>query len=87
MDPRLKAFAGRQFPTEKGIFGLFADASNDRWGRMLMNKRERLLAHKESSKPQKLYDSDYLLVVYDEGRMRDLSSLINHLDLAVRHRV
>lgn len=51
---------------------------------MLMNKRERLLAYKESCKPQKLNDSDYLLVVYDEGRMGDLSSLKNHLDLAVR---
>ena len=30
MDPRLIAFTGRQFPAEKGIFGLFADASPDR---------------------------------------------------------
>ena len=34
-----------------------------------MNKRERLLAKKEGRKPRKLYDSDYLLGVYDKTRM------------------
>ena len=34
-----------------------------------MNKRERILAEKEGRKPSKLYDSDYLLGVYDETRM------------------
>lgn len=38
-------------------------------GRVLMNKRERLLAEKEGRKPRKLYESDYLLGVYDETRM------------------
>lgn len=37
-----------------------------------MNKRERLLAEKEKRKPRKLYDSDYLLGVYDETRMGGL---------------
>lgn len=69
LDPELQPFAGRQFPTGKRIFGIFADASPDRWGRVLMNKRERLLADRESRKPAKLYDSDYLLGVYDKTRM------------------
>ena len=34
-----------------------------------MNKRERILADKEGRKPSKLYDSDYLLGVFDETRM------------------
>ena len=59
LDPELQPFAGRQFPSGKNIFGLFADSSPDRWGRVLMNKRERLLAEKEGRKPRKLYDSDY----------------------------
>lgn len=33
------------------IFGLFADPSPDRWGRVLINKRERILAEKEGRKP------------------------------------
>lgn len=32
----LQPFAGRQFPTGKRIFGIFADASPDRWGRVLI---------------------------------------------------
>lgn len=72
LDPELQPFPGRQFPTGKNIFGMFADASPDRWGRVLMNKRERLLAEKEGRKPRKLYDSDYLLGVYDETRMGGL---------------
>lgn len=69
LDPQLQPFTGRQFPTGKNIFGIFADASPDRWGRVLMNKRERIIAGKEGRKPRKLYDSDYLLGVYDETRM------------------
>ena len=65
LDPELMPYPGRQYPSGKNIFGLFAD----RWGRILMNKRERILAEKEGRKPSKLYDSDYLLGVYDETRM------------------
>ena len=63
LDPEIQPFTGRQFPSGKNIFGLFADSSPDRWGRVLMNKRERLLADREGRKPRKLYDSDYLLGV------------------------
>lgn len=69
LDPEIQPFLGRQFPHRESIFGLFADASPDRWGRVLMNKRERLLAEREGRKPRKLHDSDYLLGVYDETRM------------------
>lgn len=69
LNPELMPYSGRQYPSGKNIFGLFADASPDRWGRVLMNKRERILADKEGRKPSKLYDSDYLLGVFDETRM------------------
>lgn len=72
LDPELMPYAGRQYPSGKSIFGLFADSSPDRWGRVLMNKRERIVAEKEGRKPAKLYDSDYLLGVYDETRMGGL---------------
>ena len=72
LDPELMPYTGRQYPSGKSIFGLFADSSPDRWGRVLMNKRERILAEKEGRKPAKLYDSDYLLGVYDETRMGGL---------------
>ena len=69
LDPELMPYSGRQYPFGKTIFGLFSDSSPDRWGRVLMNKRERILAGKEGRKPAKLYASDYLLGVYDETRL------------------
>ena len=77
LDPELMPYSGRQYPAGKNIFGLFADASPDRWGRVLMNKRERILAEKEGRKPSKLYDSDYLLGVYDETRMGGIRFKVN----------
>jgi serine/threonine-protein kinase HipA len=69
LDPDLVPYGGRQFPNGSSIFGLFADASPDRWGRVLMTKKERLLADKENRKPRKLNPSDFLLGVYDDSRM------------------
>ena len=70
LDPDLQMFVGRQYPIgEKDIFGIFADSSPDRWGRVLMNRRERIIAVQEGRKPKKLLNSDYLLGVYDETRM------------------
>ena len=55
LDPELMPFPGRQYPAGKQMFGVFADAAPDRWGRVLMNKRERIKAERESRKPKKLY--------------------------------
>lgn len=69
LDPDLNLYSGRQYPVGKEKFGLFADSSPDRWGRILMKRRERILAEKEGRKPRTLTQSDYLLGVYDETRM------------------
>ena len=71
IDPDLKYYPGRQYPnpSKPGLFGIFADSAPDRWGRMLMNRRERMIADSESRKPRKLFESDYLLGVFDETRM------------------
>lgn len=69
IDPDLQSFPGRQYPVDKAVFGLFADSSPDRWGRLLMQRRERIYADKEGRKPKKLTAGDYLLGVYDETRM------------------
>ena len=69
LDPDLNLYGGRQYPIGKDKFGLFADSSPDRWGRVLMKRRERILADKEERKPRALTESDYLLGVYDETRM------------------
>ena len=69
IDPDFFSFSGRQYPTGRSIFGIFADASPDRWGRLLMTRKERRNADKEARKPRKLNDSDFLMGVYDETRM------------------
>ena len=67
LSPELMPYKGRQFPLNNN-FGMIEDASPDRWGRTLMNKKERNLAKKEGRKARKLLDSDYLLSVYDLTR-------------------
>ena len=69
LDPDLSLYKGRQYPIDKNTFGIFSDSAPDRWGRLLMQRREKLVADKEGRKPKKLLDSDYLLGVYDETRM------------------
>ena len=69
LDPELMPYSGRQYPFGKAIFGLFSDSSPDRWGRVLMNKRERILAGKVGRIPAKLYDIYYILGLNDETRL------------------
>lgn len=69
-DPDLSLYKGRQYvPLNKPMFGVFADSCPDRWGRLLMKRREAVLAKKENRKPRRLTDIDFLLGVYDETRM------------------
>jgi len=69
IDPNLSYYNGRQYPTDTQSFGLFSDSAPDRWGRILMDRRERINADKEGRKPSKLHESDYLIGVNDEMRM------------------
>jgi serine/threonine-protein kinase HipA len=70
LDPDLQLYSGRYFPKEeKQNFGVFLDSCPDRWGRVLMERREAALARKEKRKAKKLFESDYLLGVYDGHRM------------------
>lgn len=76
LDPELPLTPGRHY-TNKDIFGIFADATPDRWGRTLMNRREKLLALKEERITRKLNSSDYLLGVYDKTRQGALRFKLN----------
>lgn len=71
LDPHLQLFEGYQYPQigEQSSFGFFLDSSPDRWGRMLMQRREAIRARTERRRPKSLMDSDYLLGVHDEQRM------------------
>lgn len=70
LDPDLSLYNGRHYvPMDKALFGVFADSCPDRWGRLLMRRREAELARIEERKPKKLGEGDYLLGVYDKARM------------------
>ena len=69
IDPELPLFRGRQYSASQKLFGVFQDASPDRWGRTLLQRKEGILARNEGRKAKKLSDSDYLLGVCDEARM------------------
>lgn len=70
LDPDLQLFAGAQYlKDEKTNFGIFLDSSPDRWGRVLMKRREAILARTEERKEKILFEIDYLLGVFDSHRM------------------
>jgi serine/threonine-protein kinase HipA len=71
IDPDLQLFRGRQYLGDetKANFGIFTDSSPDRWGRVLMRRREAALARQEKRTSNTLFETDYLLGVYDEHRM------------------
>lgn len=70
LDPDLFAVPGRNYPpASRSQFGIFMDSSPDRWGRMLMQRRESLLAVQEKRTARTLTDWDYLLGVHDSSRL------------------
>lgn len=54
---------------ERDIFGCFSDALPDRWGRLLLNRREQILATEEHRPVCKLSSFDYLIGIDDFSRM------------------
>lgn len=70
LDPDLGLYAGPQYAAgERTNFGAFLDSSPDRWGRVLLDRREALLAREEGRRARPLLELDYLLGVYDGHRM------------------
>ncbi|SKA05150.1 serine/threonine-protein kinase HipA [Chitinophaga eiseniae] len=70
LDPDLGLYNGPQFTREeKSSFGIFTDSAPDRWGRVLMERKESYNARLEKRAPKKLFESDYLLGVADFPRM------------------
>ena len=73
LDPNLGLYKGKQYlPEGKNNFGVFLDSAPDRWGRLLMRRREAWQAKLESREEKTLFESDYLLGVFDGHRMGGL---------------
>jgi serine/threonine-protein kinase HipA len=72
-DPDLALVKGPQYPVVgRANFGVFLDSSPDRWGRVLMQRRENMRARLEGRKARPLKEWDFLLGVHDETRLGSL---------------
>lgn len=70
LDPSLRLHQGPQHaPVGRDNFGVFLDSSPDRWGRVLLQRREAQLAREERRRERPLLELDYLLGVYDGHRL------------------
>lgn len=69
IDPELPLFSGIHYSSSNNLFGIFKDSSPDRWGQLLMKRREVLLAKMEKTTPRSLYGIDFLMGVHDSHRM------------------
>ena len=69
----LNNYPGIQYTQlNKDIFGCFADALPDRWGRTLLRRREQILAQEESRPVRRLSSFDFLTGIDDFSRMGGL---------------
>lgn len=71
LDEQLPAFAGRHTATSGAseVTPAFEDCSPDRWGKLLMDRREAMRATAEGRRPRAMRPWDYLLGVNDQSRM------------------
>lgn len=66
----INPFPGWQYTQPgKDVFGCFSDALPDRWGRLLMNRREQILATEQRRAVKRLSSFDYLTGIDDFSRM------------------
>lgn len=73
IDPDLHLYSGEQHSADSNNFRIFLDSCPDRWGRLLMKRRETYIAQQEGRRPRVLNEIDYLLGVHDfyrQGALR-----------------
>ncbi|MCF6262944.1 MAG: HipA domain-containing protein [Xanthomonadales bacterium] len=69
IDPELNLYSGEQYSEDPKNFRTFLDSCPDRWGRLLMKRREAIIARQQERRPNVLYEMDYLLGVHDLYRL------------------
>ena len=65
IDPDLNLYRGEQHSEDDKNFRVFLDSCPDRWGRLLMKRRETIIARREKRRPNTLSEVVYLLGVHD----------------------
>lgn len=73
IDSDLELYSGEQHSSDANNFRSFLDSCPDRWGRLLMKRREAIIARQEERRPRVLNEINYLLGVHDfyrQGALR-----------------
>ena len=68
LEPALKLATGVMHTRNMPLFGAIGDSAPDRWGRVLMRRREERYAKSTGKTPRKLTELDFLLGINDEAR-------------------
>lgn len=69
LDPSHYPYGGDQFPSDGALAGIFTDTAPDRWGRMLLERREADRARAEGRRRRQMGEWEFLLGVSDLLRM------------------
>ena len=69
IDPNLNLYSGEQHSEDSKNFRAFLDSCPDRWGKLLMKRREAIVARQEERRTRVLNEVDYLLGVHDRYRL------------------
>ena len=71
IDPELQLYSGLHYlnSEKRTNFGIFLDSSPDRWGRILMRRKEAVSAKIERREERTFLETDYLLGISDYQRM------------------
>ncbi|GLO64063.1 toxin HipA [Vibrio sp. MACH09] len=78
IDSTLQLYLGEQHAEDDRNFKVFLDSCPDRWGRLLMQRREAVIARHEKRRVNKLFEANYLLGVHDSFRMGALRFCTSH---------
>ncbi len=78
IDPALQLYIDEQHAEDDRNFKVFLDSCPDRWGRLLMQRREAVIAYKEGRRAKTFVETDYLLGVHDSFRMGALRFCTSH---------
>ena len=68
LDPTLVEATGWQYPISGGLPGILHDSAPDRWGRLLMRRREAEDSRRKGRPERNLTEADFLLGVSDATR-------------------
>jgi len=82
LDPELHLDARVSSPARGGSFGALTDCAPDRWGRQLVQRRERRTAQAEGRAVCSLSELDYVLGVSDRSRLGALRFVVDGVAVA-----